>query len=185
MKYLFFILVFIFILPTSAQTILSKSISSYEDESMAKAVFNEVNAHRTSIGQAPFIWSDKWYASSSNWNSELSKRSIYAHSGDTKVTLELIVGVTLVDGTIDYSMIADSCVKQWIHSPFHKGGLESPIYTDKRKTSQVPFGDLMLEAKLVRYGAISATVHDKGTYKIVVCVLQLGEEATPKEQFGK
>ena len=185
MKSLLSILVSLFVFSTAAQTVLPKSVSSYEDREMAKAIFEEVNSHRSTIGQAPFVWSDDWYKSSSNWNSELSKRSMYAHSDDTKVTLELIVGVTLIDGNIDYSMIADSCVQQWLHSPFHKGGLESPIATDKRKTAQVPFGELMLESKLVKYGAISATVHDKGRSKIIICVLQLGEALEPKEQFGK
>ena len=185
MKVLTLIIISILFFSVSAQTILSKSVSSYEDKEMAKAIFAEVNVHRASIGQAPFVWSDSWYLSSSNWNSELSKKSMYTHSEDTKVTLELIVGVTLVDGIIDYSMIADSCVQQWIHSPFHKGGLESPICTEKRKTAQVPFGSLMLESRLVKYGAISATVHNKGGYRIVVCVLQLGETVDPKEQFSK
>jgi len=185
MKLSTFLILLVVVSRYFSQTLLPKSLNSYEDKELAIVIFDRVNSHRETVGQAQFAWSEKWYSSASAWNLELSKSSSYTHSKDTKVTLELIVSVTLVDGRLDYSMIADSCVQQWIHSPFHRGGLESPIYTEKRKTASVQFGGISLDTRLVKYGAISATVHDKGGYKIVVCVLQLGQYLAPFENFGK
>jgi len=154
------------------------TIESYSiDTNLNRYFFDKLNEYRNSINQESWEWSNDSYDNSLNWNIYLSDNQVWGHSNGDNCVSEFIVGINLQPGdNINYQTISDSCLMQLIHSPYHKGGIESPKKTKTRKTAKVLHHavDFYFDRVLSSHGSVSVIIQQlPNQWKRVTFVIQL------------
>ena len=155
-------------------------LSVTEDKELSKYVFNYINTYRDSIAQKPFIWTDFWYGSAKRWNDEISTTGKWGHNRGKAWEdfrgQEMIVAIPILsEEDNNYKFIADSALRQWLHSKYHVSGIVAPRQERVGDTATVQFGDTQLPGVLLcRYGAISVNILKYPNYKVAYIVFQLG-----------
>ncbi len=152
-----------------------------ENKQLSKTIFDRMNVHRNNINIKSFIWSENWYESAKIWSKFLSDNDVWYHNTTEKYRniygrKEMIVSVSLpIDAQLDFTMIGDSAVGQWIRSCKHVGGLEMPLRTKNKKRGPLRYNNAVIPGQLYsKYTAISAHVVYFQTYKRIVIVWQGG-----------
>ena len=147
-----------------------------EDKALSKYVFDYINTYRDSINQKPYIWSEAWYDKSKEWCDHLSVNDEWRHSDEFPCIgfQELIVAVTLIDEENDnYKFIADSALRQWLSSDYHRSAILSPRGENIGDISNQQYGNRNYDIFTVKYGAISANVLYIDNWKQIKIVFQL------------
>jgi hypothetical protein len=155
-------------------------LSVTEDRDLSKYIFDYVNQYRATIQEKPYIWTDFWYNSAKKWNDYTAYNGKWGHNRgpgwENWHGVELIVAVPIINSSDNnYKFIADSALQQWLHSPYHKSGIECPLMEKLGDRSPQQFGSASLSnVFLTKYGAISANILDYGTYKQIRIIFQTG-----------
>lgn len=152
------------------------------DKELSKHVFNYINMHRVSESKKPYVWADLYYKSAAAWNQEMVERDIWQHRdramSDTVPGTELIVSVNLINNPelneIDFDMVADSALRQWLSSDWHNGPLMAKRMEYVGESGPIHLAGVdNVNYMLTKYAAISAYVYDYGHYKQVCMVMHL------------
>jgi len=161
----------------NAQIKVGKCQSYYADKQLAKQLFDSVNAYRKSLGQESYIWEENYYITAKKQNDYLADCGLWGHRINYMPGTELIVAVNNLRISINptvYSMLADSCLRQWKHSEFHHETLKTPILSKSQTSSTITINGVNLTVLLCKYGAISVNVLNYGDIKHISCILHLG-----------
>jgi hypothetical protein len=161
----------------NAQIKVGKCQSYYADKQLAKQIFDSINAYRKSLGQEPYVWEENYYVTAKKQNDYLADNGLWGHRINNVPGTELIVAVNNLRVPINsdmYSMLADSCLRQWKHSEFHHETLKTPILSKSQTSSTITVNNVNLNVLLCKYGAISVNVLDYGNVKHISCILHLG-----------
>jgi len=161
----------------NAQIKVGKCQSYYADKQLAKQLFDLINAYRNSLGEASYIWEENYYVTAKTQNDYLADNGLWGHRTNYMPGTELIVAVNNLQITINsdvYSMLADSCLRQWKHSEFHHKILKTPILSKLQTSRTITVNNVNLNVRLCKYGAISVNILDYGDVKHISCILHLG-----------
>ena len=172
----------------NAQVNVGKCKSFYEDKILAKQIFDSINSYRKSLGQGAFIWEENYYVTAKTHNDYLAKNGLWGHRNNWQPGTELIVAVNNLREPVTsalYSMIADSCLRQWKHSAPHNQALKSPLLTKTETGYSTTWDGVTFNATRSKYGAISVNVVDYGNVKHVSCILHLGYYTDPNLELQK
>lgn len=143
------------------------------DKNLALSLFKTINEYRKKEGIAPYIWSEDWYNSSLQTSEYLATNSLWGHYGDgypENMKTEMIVGMNLLpenDLLHTQKFISDSCLNQFLNSPYHSFHITMNLYSEKSKTQNVLFGKSYFDLPCSKYLGISCVVLDYGHYKQV------------------
>ena len=152
-----------------------------ENKQLSKTIFDRMNVHRNNINLKSFIWSENWCESAKIWSKYLSDNNVWYHNKTDKYQntygrMEMLVCVCLtIDSPLDFIMIGDSAVGQWIRSPSHVGCLEMQLRTKNKKRGPLMYNNVLLkDMVLPKYASVSAHVVYYQTYKHIVIVWEGG-----------